>query len=138
MSIQKERSFWLRVVFSIILLALIAVGGYLLYKAGYQHGLISAVEVDVEQLGPRSGVFAYPHARGYMPFFSLGRVLLGILFFFLILKLIRWIFFPRMWRRRFPHGPMEWGKPGYWQEMHKKMHEEMNLSEEIPDQDQDA
>lgn len=112
-----------RVIGSVILLALLAGGFYLVYRAGFAQGMYRAPEMaevlpEAFENGwmpmHRFDTFRAPmygmHGRGFFPVGGLFGLILAL---FLFAGLIRLLFFP--------HRPHAWGYPphgplrgGYW------------------------
>ena len=119
----KRNLFVWRVIASIVLLALLAGGGYLAYRAGFAQGMHRAPELaeafpEAFEEGwlpmHRFGNYRAPmygmHGRGFFPLGGLFGLILAL---FLFAGLIRLLFFP--------HRPHAWGYPphgpargGYW------------------------
>jgi hypothetical protein len=101
-------SFFVRILLALVLLGVLAVGGYLIFQAGqaqgYALGQAAAGQAPGAQALPYPGYFPYPmYYRGFIfpPFFGLF-CLGGLLFLFFIA--LGGFFRPRYWHRH-PHGP---------------------------------
>ena len=121
---RKTGRFWLYLIGTVVLVAVIIGGGFLVYKAGFNRGTISGGAGDVKGFRSFSykkdfdgygmkaphfspyghkGSGSYGH-MGFRSFFGFGWIILAVLFFFLFLGLIKWLFFPR-WGGYWMHGP---------------------------------
>jgi hypothetical protein len=137
---MDRNGFAFRLIGAVLLLALIAAGGYMVYRAGMAQGIAQAPEVAkaISQAGangqpapvvPMYGYgygypygFGFPRFFGFFPFGICG----SILFIFLFFGLLRMVFF-RPWRRGWGHyGPWskdwEGGVPPMFGEWHKRAH----------------
>ena len=108
-----------RIIPAILLIAVLAIGGGIIASAAYQAGLQTAVATTAEGTGTTVVVPAYAVGYGWHPFgfgFGLFGFLGALLFFFLVVGLIRAIFFGGRHRHRDdrgwgPGGPMGPGGP---------------------------
>ena len=92
----------------ILFLALLGFGGWAVWNAGYNQGLIEAAETTTEVV-----------VRGpYYPGFGFG--IFGILFAFLLFGFIFKLFFARRYWRR---GPGAWSHDDYRNRMEQRMTE---------------
>ena len=122
----------MRVFFQVVL-ALVLIGavvglGVGVYNAGMARGLVVSGQVALPDGATGLAPYAYYGLHrpwGFSPFGFIGP----LLFFFLIIAVVRGLFF-RGWRRGpWMHGPWnhggEWDKnvPPMVQEWHRKMHE---------------
>jgi len=142
-----NKNFWLKIGLSIVLLAvLIAAGGWV-FHLGLVQG--AAANGELPTVGgrtdlPYAGMMgAYrqgmsPYGLGMHSFFSPFRFLGGLLVFFLILGLVRVLFFGGWADRRYHHAfyPHGMGRPSgddsippMVEEWHRKMHEKENSGE---------
>ncbi len=117
-----------RLLLALILLAVLVGGGVALYRLawtqGYQTGILAAGGASKSITPPTPYYGIYPYAPfwpgfGFPFFFNPFGLLIGIFFFFLVIFLIRGLFF-RPWGRRWggrwgegygpygPHGPWGW------------------------------
>ncbi len=114
-----------RIILSLVLVALLAgLGGYV-YNLGIAQGLASSGRLAA----PAAGNPAFPAPYAYGPFWfhpwGFGIGIFGFLFpflgFLLIFSLIRWLLFPH--RHGFYRG-RGWGEvPPEVEEWHRRMHE---------------
>jgi hypothetical protein len=136
-----RNGFIFRLIGVLLLLGLVAAGGYMTYKAGMAQGIAqspdiaAAIEKASENGQPAPFTpmygYGYPHPYGFghphffNPFFALCG---SILFLFFFLGAMRMIFF-RPWRMGWGHHG-HWGKdwegkvPPMFEEWHKRAHEE--------------
>jgi len=151
-----SRNVVFRVIGIVLLLGLIAAGGFMAYQAGVAHGVaqspevVAAIEKAAENgQGPivppmmygydRPGFgfggfghhgFGYRHHFGFFP---IGGFCFALLFFFFLIGALRMVFF-RPWHH---HGPWRgpWGKhwedgaPPMFVEWHKRAHGETSSDE---------
>jgi hypothetical protein len=139
-----RNGFVFRLIAVLVLIGLVAAGGYFVYQAGIAQGVSQAPEVaeSIERAAeggqgapvmPMYGYgypyrgFGYPHHFGFFP---LGGICFSIFFIFLFLGLLRFIFF-RPWHRGWgyhgyhgPWGKWEGGVPPMFDEWHKRAHGE--------------
>lgn len=132
---MSQNGFAFRLIGVLLLIGLVAAGGYMTYRAGVTQGIAQAPEVATaisnaaesgQPLPPIYGYrpygFGYPHRFGFFP---LGGICLSIFFLFLFFGLLKMIFF-RPWRHGHMHG--SWGRkwegnvPPMFDEWHKKAH----------------
>ena len=113
----SKSKFWFSLIGAILLIAVIIGGGYMAYRAGFNQGAISEIAGDVEWTFEDAPFFhPYKH-MGRSP--SFGGIFFGILFFFLVIGLIKRLFFIPPWgyARHMPPG-MKYGsrawKRHYW------------------------
>jgi hypothetical protein len=122
-------SFVFGLIGALLLIGLMAGGGYMAYQAGFAQGTAQAPEIaqaisqaaesgqgaPIQPLygygyGPR-GLWGYPHHIGFFP---LGGILGGLFFLFLFFGLLRMIFF-RPWHMGWGHyGPWRGSQGGPW------------------------
>ena len=132
----------LRIIGFLVLIALIAVGGFMAYRAGVAQGTLQAPAVATAigkaaengQIAPMYG-YGYGYGPGFYPFFGphFGFFPFGIcgsiLLIFLIFGLLRFLFF-RPWRMGWGHHHGPWGRhweggvPPMFNEWHKRAHGE--------------
>lgn len=128
-----RNGFFARLIGAMLLIGLIAAGGYAAYRAGILQGTAQAPAVAQALLeaaesgqliapGVRPGVgYGYPYPFG---FFSLGGICLSVFFVFLFFGLLRMVFCP--WRP----GRRDWGSrwkdgvPPMFAEWHRRAHED--------------
>lgn len=139
-----------RIIGVLLLIGLIAAGGFMVYQTGITQGVSQAPAVATAiSLAAENGQAApvppmmYPYVNGYGPgyyshmygfhhfgFFPFG-ICGSIFFLFLFFGLIRMIFFRGMWHRGWgDHKHGSWGKdweggvPSMFNEWHKRVHDE--------------
>ncbi len=147
-----------RVIGALLLVGLVAVGGFMAFKAGEVNGISQAPAVATAiaksaESGQPANIppMMYGHeygGYGYGPgypmmyghhfgFFPLGGICFSIFFLFLFFGLLRMIFFRRMghgWGHHRHHGP--WGKdweggvPPMFNDWHKRAHGEQPKEED--------
>ncbi len=119
----------LRLIGILLLIGLIAGGGFMAYKAGFAEGVAQAPEVAqaIQQAAENGQAVAvppmiYPHGYeygfgpGFYPyhhfgFFPIGGICMSIFFLFFFLGFMKMIFFRGMgWGYRGPHGH-QWSGP---------------------------
>lgn len=140
-----RNGFIFRLIGVLLLLGLVAAGGFMTYKAGVAQGIAQAPQVaeaiqqaaedgNTAPIPPMYGHgygYGYPYAFGYRHHFNpFGAICFSILFLFFFFGFLKMIFF-RPWRRGWGHhghhGP--WGKswdggvPPMFNEWHKRAHE---------------
>lgn len=136
-----------RIFGALLLIGLIAAGGFMAYKGGVAQGISQAPAVATAisqaaengQAAPVSPMmYGYGYGPGYQMygrhhfgFFPFGAICGSIFFLFLFLGLMRMIFFRGMWRRGWEdHKHAPWGKdweggvPPMFNEWHKRAHDE--------------
>jgi hypothetical protein len=130
-----RNGFAFRLIGVLLLVGLVAAGGYMAYRAGITQGIAQAPAVATaiseatesgQPVPPMYGyhpyAFGYPHRFGFFP---LGGICFSIFFLFLFFGLLKMIFF-RPWRHGHMHGP--WGKkwegnvPPMFDEWHTRAH----------------
>ena len=123
---SRTGSFVLTLIGVLLLMGLIAGGGFMAYRAGVAQGIAQAPEVaeaiqqaaengQVAPVPPMYGYgYGYPYAWGYRPhfgFFPFG-FLGGIFFLFLFFGVLRFLFFrPWRWGYYGHHHGHPWGGP---------------------------
>lgn len=118
---ENKRSFGvMRILAAVLLLVIIIGGGYLLFRAGFSQGVVSAGEgaITAHEFG-RSVRWINPY---YTHFFFPGGFLLGLLFLFLIFGLVRRVIFPSRWGMHRMYG-MNWEEKA--EKWHTELHERM-------------
>jgi hypothetical protein len=154
MEVKMSRNgFIFRLIGVLLLLGLVAAGGFMAYKTGVAQGIAQAPEVaaaieksaengQVAPVPPMYGYgygYGYPHPYGFgypHHFNPFGAICFSFLFLFLFFGAMRMIFFRRMghgWGHHGHHGP--WGKweggfPPMFDEWHKRAHGEKPAEEE--------
>jgi hypothetical protein len=114
---------FLRIVLALAVIATLAGLGVYVYNAGVAQGLAASGKL----VAPESGVAPYPYYGRpffFRPFgFGLAGCLFPLLFIFLVVVLLRGIFWrgPRAWGGH--HGHWEKGVPPMFEEWHRKAHE---------------
>lgn len=134
---MSKKWFWVRALVTLVVIGLLAVGGFAVYRTGWSQGYAAAqLGAESEEGTTTPWGFGHPgRPFGFAPGpFGAGllvTVVLGLLFFAVIGKLLRFVIWgpawrfgmagpwPRHWRRfhqRWPHGPMSHGPvpPWYW------------------------
>lgn len=91
--------FWFSLIGTLVLIAAILGGGYMVYRLGYNQGAIAEQAGELESVPHPFPFYGYKY---YYPHFGLGNLFFGLLFLFLIFGLIkRLLFFPFWgWHRR--------------------------------------
>jgi hypothetical protein len=131
---MSQNGFAFRLIGVLLLIGLVAAGGYVAYRAGVTQGIAQAPEVATaisnaaesgQPLPPMYGYrpygFGYPHRFGFFP---LGGICLSIFFLFLFFGLLKMVFYP--WR----HSKHAWNRkwegntPPMFDEWHKRAHGE--------------
>jgi len=137
----------LRVIGFLLLVGLIAGGGFMAYRAGVAQGVVQAPAVATAisqaaengQVAPVPPMYGYGYGYGpgypmyghHFGFFPFGAICGSIFFLFFFFGLMRMVFFRGMWHRGWEghkHGP--WGKhwengvPPMFNEWHKRAHDE--------------
>ncbi len=123
-----------RILATVILIAILAGFGVMVYNAGVASGLAASGNLPAPSQAPAPyyygyGPFLRPWGFGFFPF----GFLIPLLFFFLIIALFRGLFF-RSWGGPRRHG---WGGPydvpPTFEEWHRRAHEAAaNRSEDKP------
>jgi hypothetical protein len=108
---EKEKStIWIRVLLSIVLLAVLVGGGYAVYRLGFNQGTMSAEagEFPMEHWfdAPMVPHHSYYPRMGHS-FFPWGGLLFGLFFLMLVFALFRRIVFGPRWMR-WGYGPHEY------------------------------
>jgi hypothetical protein len=136
-----------RVIGVLLLIGLIATGGFMVFRAGEAQGIAQAPAVataisQAAESGQAAPVppmmyghgYGYPYSFGYrhhFGFFPFGAICGSIFFLFFFFGFMKMIFFRRMrhgWGHHGHHGP--WGKdwennvPPMFNEWHKRAHGE--------------
>jgi hypothetical protein len=114
---------FVRIVLTLVVIAALVGLGVYVYNIGVAQGLAASGKL----VAPESGVAPYPYYGGpffFRPFgFGLAGCLLPLLFIFLVVVMLRGIFWhgPRAWGGH--HGHWERGVPPMFEEWHRKAHE---------------
>jgi hypothetical protein len=141
-----------RIIGALLLIGLIAAGGFMAYKAGVEQGVAQAPAVataiakSVENgQGAPIPPMMYDRGYGYGPgypmmyghhefgFFPLGGICFSIFFLFLFFGLMKMVFFRRMHHEGHSYGPWgrhwEGGVPPMFNDWHKRAHGESPQSD---------
>jgi len=143
MSVKKNI---FKIIIAVVLIGAIVTVGVFSYRYGVADGIAQNIDVEALQEG------SVPFKRGMNPYgmhpgmtgfhtgrFTFMRILGGVFFFFIIIGLIRMLFFRRSFARWKMHAPgrrycgsgaFEGDVPPYAAEMHKKMHENLEKDDE--------
>lgn len=125
-----------KIVIAVVLIGAVAALGYFAYRAGVADGIAQNIDIEALQEG------AVPFKRGMHPGmtgyhyrgFIFMRILGGLFLFFIIIGLIRKLFFRRSFthwhlhrpgRRNCWHGDFKGDVPPYVAAMHKRMHDDL-------------
>lgn len=119
---MSKRWFWFRGLATLILIGLLAVGGYIVYRTAWSEGYVTGqVAAEGEESTPAPFPFAHPGRpygfAPYRPFGGVGllfKVVLALMFFGLIGRLIRFA----IWGSAFHHMAGKW--PRHWH--HRRWH----------------
>jgi hypothetical protein len=135
---MKRSSFFARFMLSLLLVALLAVSGMLLFRAGWSQGYQSGLLVDGGAQGESLPAFPYFGGLTWRPFvpgvvFPFSALCLGIGFIFLIMFLVGGLMKP--WGRWHwagnPHpGKWSYGPKPPWAEAWKKYHQDLHAEDE--------
>jgi len=145
---MKRRGFFVRFILFLLLVAVLVIGGMVLYQVGWSQGYQAGALLESGALGESfpmvpyfGGIARQPFMPGMgFPFFGLC---FGIGFIFLIMFLVGGLLKP--WGRRhwtgyshpgkWAHGQTSppWAKA--WKEYHQELHAEEEESEETPEKD---
>jgi hypothetical protein len=122
---MSKRSFWFRGLATLILIGLLAVGGYVLYRTAWSQGYVTGqIAVEGEESLPALPPFAHPAwpygFPPYHPFSGVGmlfKVVLALLFFGLIGRLVGFV----IWGAAFRHAMAgKWSR--HWHPYHRRWH----------------
>jgi hypothetical protein len=121
---MSKRWFWLRGLATLILIVLLAVGGYVVYRTAWSQGYVTGqTATEGEESAPAPFPFAHPGwpygFAPYHPFYGLGllfKVVLALMFFGLIGRLIGFV----IWGTAFHRMAGKW--PKYWHPYHWRWH----------------
>jgi len=135
-----------KIIIAVVLIGAIVAVGVFSYRSGVAYGIAQNIDVEALQEG------SVPFKRGMNPYgmhpgmagfhkggFTFMRILGGLFFFFIIVGLIRMLFFRRSfahWKMHAPvrrysgNGTFEGDVPPYVAEMHRKMHEDLEKDDE--------
>lgn len=136
-----RNGFIFRLIGALLLVGLVAAGGFMVYKAGVAQGIAQAPQVaeaiqqsaeNGQPVPPMYG-YGYPYGYGFgyrHHFFNpFSAICFSILFLFFFFGFLRMVFF-RRWHRGWGHhghhghwGKWEGGVPPMFDEWHKRAHE---------------
>lgn len=139
MSVRKNI---FKIIIAVVLVATIFAVGYFSYQSGVAHGIAQNIDIEALQEGSlpyMKGMNPYAMQPGLVGFHSGGFIFLrligGLFFFFIIIGLIRMLFF----RRAYAHwgmrghalrycrdGQFDGNVPPFVKDMHNKMHEDLD------------
>ncbi|MGD2026282.1 MAG: hypothetical protein PVI99_00580 [Anaerolineales bacterium] len=139
---ENNQRYWIiRLISGLLLLVILIGGGYMLFRAGFSQGAVSAAEgeLTVPEFSRSLRYHPYP-GRFFFP----GGFFIGLLFLFLIFGLFRRAVFGPRWgwgayRMYGAHG-MKWKeKAEEWHtEMHARMEEQPGKTDEDPSQETES
>jgi hypothetical protein len=122
---MTRKWFWFKGLMTLILIGLLAVGGYVVYRTAWSQGYVTgqlALEGEEDVTVPSP--FAYPGwPYRFMPYHPFGglallfKVVLALIFFGLIGRLIGFI----VWGTAFRH-PMAGKWPTHWHPYYRRWH----------------
>jgi hypothetical protein len=119
----------LRVLFALVLIAGAVGLGVYVYNAGVAQGLAASGKL----VAPEGGVAPYPYYGGpffFRPYsFAFAGCLFPLLFIFLVMVLLRGIFWRGHWAWSEHRRRWEKGVPPMLEEWHRKMHESQETKE---------
>lgn len=135
---MKRRGFFVRFILSLLLVAVLVIGGMVLYRVGWSQGYQTGLLVESSELGESFPVVPYFGGLARQPFmpglgFPFFGLCLGIGFIFLIMFLVGGLLKP--WGRRHWAGyshPGKWtrGTPPPWADAWKEYHQELHAEDE--------
>ncbi|NOH03786.1 MAG: hypothetical protein HND47_18390 [Chloroflexi bacterium] len=130
-----RNGFIVRLIGALLLLGLVAAGGYMAYKAGVAQGIAQspAVAEAIQEGAPISPMYGpayghYGYGFGFHPFHPLGAICGSIFFLFLFFGLLRLVFWGRGHHGHW-HKGWEGGAPSMFDEWHKRAHGERPAEE---------
>ena len=114
---REKPSTWMRVLISLVLVAVVIGGGYAIYRLGFAQGVVTSdggeVILDNWTAHPMMNSNFYPHARSFYP---RGNLFFGLIFVLLLFSFFRRMMFGPHWSR-WGYGPRGFhghpGHPGY-------------------------
>ncbi len=124
----------LRVLFALVVLAIVAGIGIYAYNIGVAQGLAGSAGLAAPGVAPH---LYYGRPFFFRPFgFGFAGCLFPLLFIFLGLILLRGLFWHGRWGRGYwghgPHGRWEQDVPPMFEEWHRKAHEPQSPQPEQP------
>ena len=122
---MSKRWFWVRGLATLILIGLLAVGGYVVYRTAWSQGYVTGqMAAEGGESMPAPSPFARPGwPYGFAPYRPFGgvvllfKVVLALLFFGLIGRLIGFA----IWGTAFRHA-MSGKWPKHWHHYHQRWH----------------
>ncbi len=145
---MKRRDFFVRFILSLLLVAVLVIGGMVLYRAGWSQGYQAGALSESGALGESFPMVPYFGGLSRQPFmpgmgFPFLGLCLGIGFIFLIMFLVGGLLRP--WGRRhwagyshsgkWAHGPTSPPWANAWKEYHQELHAEEEESGETSEND---
>jgi hypothetical protein len=128
---KKRNDFVIYIISTLVALLLISAAAFMAYRVGFNQGALAGENINWQQI-PEPGV-----NRGiFFPGVGIINVLIALLFFGLVVGMLRRIFFFPHWRYCGPHGFHRHMSEKEWRYMHHPFWDAWVVDEDEPGEDE--